>query len=76
MPFRLLERLALRPNQLVHCNTLLAELWDCDSSPEVVRAAVKILRRKLTSAGMDDLAAAIDGSTAHHYGLMLNGWLS
>jgi hypothetical protein len=69
-PFRLMERLARRPDHLVLCETLLDELWDEQSSREVLRAAVKLLRRKLTSAGMEDLAKAIDGSTAHHYGLM------
>ena len=73
MSFRLLERLARRPNYLVLCDVLLEDLWDeHDRSREVLRAAVKVLRRKLVSAGMEDLAKAIDGSTAHHYGLMLN----
>jgi len=74
MAFKLLERLARRPNHLVHCNLLLDELWEPHTSYDAVRSAVKILRRKLRAAGMGDLAKAIDGSTAHHYGLMLNGW--
>jgi DNA-binding response OmpR family regulator len=75
-PFRLMERLARRPNHLVLCDVLLEDLWDEHSSREVLRAAVKMLRRKLTSAGMEDLAEAIDGSTTHHYGLMLNSRFS
>jgi len=71
--FKLLERLARRPNHLVSCEVLLQDVWDGRRSPEAVRSAVKVLRQKLTSAGMDDLAAAIDGSTAHHYRLSLNG---
>lgn len=71
--FRLLERLARRPNQFVPCGVLLDELWDEHTSCEAVRSAVKILRRKLTAAGMKDLAEAIDGSTSHHYALMLAG---
>jgi DNA-binding response OmpR family regulator len=71
LPFRLLERLARRPNHLVHSDTLLQELWDRYSSRESLRSAVKVLRRKLVSAKMRELADAIDGSTAHHYGLML-----
>ena len=70
--FKLLERLARRPNQFVHCETLLEDLWDCHTSREAVRSAVKILRRKLNAAGMKDLAGAIDSSTSHHYGLMLD----
>ena len=69
--FRLLERLARRPNQLISCETLLDELWDRHASRDAVRSTVKILRRKLTAAGMEDLAAAIDGSTCHYYALML-----
>ncbi|MGO9110204.1 MAG: helix-turn-helix domain-containing protein [Thermoguttaceae bacterium] len=73
MPFRLLERLARRPNRFIHCDVLLEELWDEHTSSEAVRSTVKILRRKLTAAGMEDLAEAIDGSTARHYALMLAG---
>ena len=69
--FRLLERLARRPNQFIHYDVLLQDLWDCHTSSEAVRSAVKILRQKLIAAGMEDLAEAIDGSTSHHYALML-----
>lgn len=69
--FRLLERLARRPNQFISCETLLDELWDRHASRDAVRSTVKILRRKLTAAGMEDLAAAIDGSTSHYYALMI-----
>lgn len=72
-PFRLLERLARRPGHLVHCDVLLQELWDCHTSRQAVRSAVKVLRQKLIAAGMEDLAAAIDGRTSHHYGLMPSG---
>jgi len=71
--FRLLERLAHRPGLYLHYDSLLNELWDYHTSPEAVRSAVKILRRKLRAAGMEDLAEAIDGSNSHHYGLKLNG---
>ena len=37
-----------------------------------VHSAVKVLRRKLSAAGMADLAAAIDGSVSRHYALMLD----
>ena len=73
MAFKLLERLARRPNQLVPCYVLLEELWDRYASRDALRSAVKVLRNKLNAAGMGDLAKAIDGSTSHHYGLMLDG---
>ena len=73
LAFRLLERLARWPNQLIHCNVLLHEIWDHYSSRDAVRSTVKVLRRKLSMAGMENLALAIDGSTTHHYGLMLAG---
>jgi len=73
MAFKLLERLARRPNQLVPCDALLEELWDRYASRDAVRSAVKVLRNKLNAAGMGDLAKAIDGSTSHHYGLILDG---
>ena len=73
LAFRLLERLARRPNQLVHCDVLLHELWDRYTSRDAVRSTVKVLRRKLITAGMESLALAIDGSTTRHYGLMLAG---
>ena len=75
MAFRLLGRLASRPNQFISYEVLLdsEKLWDRHTSYEAVRSAVKILRRKLNAAGMEDLADAIDGSTSHHYALMLAG---
>ena len=71
LAFKLLERLARRPNQLIHCDVLLHEIWDHYSSRDAVRSMVKVLRRKLSMAGMENLALAIDGRTTHHYGLML-----
>jgi hypothetical protein len=71
MAYKLLERLARRPNQLIPSDLLLQELWDFHTSRDAVRSAAKVLRKKLSAAGMGDLAEAIDGSTAHHYGLML-----
>jgi DNA-binding response OmpR family regulator len=73
LAFKLLDRLAQRPGLYLHYDKLLSEFWDCHTSPEAVRSTVKILRRKLRAAGMGDLAKAIDGSNAHHYGLKLNG---
>ena len=70
--FKLLERLSRRPNQFVHYEVLLQDVWEAQRSQETVCSAVKVLRRKLASAGLGDLAKAIDGSTAHHYRLSLN----
>ena len=69
--FRLLKRLARRPNLFISYEVLLHDIWDECTSPEAVRSAVKVLRRKLIAAGMEDLAGAIDGSTFHHYALTL-----
>ena len=71
--FRLLEQLARRPNQFISYDVLLdaEKLWDRQTSYEAVRSAVKIIRRKLIAAGMEDLAEAIDGSASHHYALNL-----
>lgn len=75
LPFKLFERLARRPNQLVPCDQLLDDVWQCCRSRDAMRSVVKVLRQKLSQAGMEDLAVAIDGTTARHYGLMLNGRL-
>ena len=75
LPFKFLERLARRPNQLVPCTQLFNEVWQCCRSREAMRSVVKVLRHKLSQAGMEELAGAIDGTTPHHYGLMLNGRL-
>jgi DNA-binding response OmpR family regulator len=71
LPFRLLERLGRRPNQFVHCNQLLDDVWQgCCRSREAIRSVVKVLKQKLVQAGMHGLAASIDGSQPHHYGLI------
>ena len=75
LPFKFFERLARRPNQLLHCDQLLDDVWQCCRSRDAMRSVVKVLRQKLRQAGMEDLARAIDGTTARHYGLMLNGRL-
>jgi hypothetical protein len=33
---------------------------------------VKVLKQKLVQAGMDDLAASINGNQPYHYGLIFN----
>ncbi len=72
LPFRLLDRLARRPNCYVTHDDLLADVWDGGvRSEEAVRSVVKVLRRKLRGAGLGDLADAIDGSAPGRYALKL-----
>jgi len=71
--FRLAQRLARHPNQYVTPDQLLHDVWDGGvKSPETIRSAVRHLRHRLANAGMQDLAAAIQGSGGC-YGLMLDG---
>ena len=70
--FRLLTRLACRPNQFLSYKSLRDGIWDECESDAAVQSAVKVLRRKLNAAGMADLAAVIDGSISRHYALKLD----
>ena len=71
--FRLAQRLARHPNQYVTPDQLLHDVWDGGvKSPETIRSAVRHLRHRLANAGMQDLAAAIQGSGGC-YGLILDG---
>jgi hypothetical protein len=71
--FRLAERLARQPNQYITTDQLLRDVWEGGiKSPETIRSAVRHLRQRLSSAGMQDLAAAIHG-TGGRYGLILDG---
>lgn len=72
MAFRVLERLARRPNEFVATDRLLDELWAGRRTPSTVRSTVWGLRVKLRAAGMDDLAEMIDGRNPGHYGLMIS----
>jgi DNA-binding winged helix-turn-helix (wHTH) protein len=52
---------------------LLHDVWECGvKSPDTIRSAVRNLRKRLSEAGMDELAAKIRG-TGGRYGLMLDG---
>ena len=73
IPFRLMERLARRPNQYVTHERLLDDIWGGPRSKSAIRSAVNNLRSQLNSAGMGDLAKAIDGSNSDRYGLILDG---
>lgn len=69
--FRLLDRLARRPNHYISHAQLLDDVWECMRSRSAIRSAVCELRLRLASAGMQDLAEMIDGSHQGHYGLIL-----
>jgi DNA-binding response OmpR family regulator len=73
LPFRLLGRLARRPNTFVSHEDLLEDVWDgAVRSDDAVRSAVKALRQRLRPAGLGDLADAIDGTVPGHYALRLD----
>ena len=72
LPFWFFERLARRPNQYYSYEQLIEDVWEGQRTFSAIRSVVRVLRRKLVAAGMDDLANAIDGSVSHHYGLMLD----
>ena len=60
--FRLLDRLARRPNQYVTHLDLLHDVWDDEElSTDTIRSVASQLRGKLRAHGMCDLANAIRG---------------
>lgn len=69
--FRLLERLALRPNAYLTYEELFTDVWEGVRSDSAVRAAIKRLRQNLRRLEMPELAEAIDGSVPGHYALKL-----
>ena len=71
LPFKLLCRLAQRPNTYVTYEDLLSEVWHGVRSDSAVRSVAKMLRCKLRQAGLTDLASAIDGTVPGHYSLKL-----
>lgn len=70
LPFRLMERLTQRPNQYISVDRLMQDLWGGPKAPSTIRSAVSDLRLKLVAAGMEGLAAMIDGGNPGHYGLI------
>jgi len=69
---RLFRRLLHARNQFVRHDELLDHVWDGIRSASTIRSAVKVLRKQLRKAGMKDVADAIDGHVAGHYGLMVD----
>lgn len=68
-PFKLLQRLAKRPNAYVTHEDLLEDVWDGRRSDAAIRSAIKRLKQTLRSHGLDELANAIDGSKPGRYRL-------
>ena len=65
--FRLLGRLARRPNQYVTHLDLLHDVWDDeDLETGTIRSMVRHLRRKLRDGGMGGLAHAIRGHNGRY----------
>jgi DNA-binding response OmpR family regulator len=71
LPFRLLRRLARRPDTYVTYEELLSDVWEGSRSEDAVRSVVKTLRKRLRVAGMAELADAVDGSVPGHYAVKL-----
>ena len=72
IPYRLLRRLATRPNHYVPHEQLIEDVWDGPRSASAIGSAVFELRRKLVAGGMAELAGAIDGESSGHYALRMD----
>lgn len=60
--FRMIERLARRPNQFISFDRLIRDVWDGQpKSDEAIRSLVKELRDRLRKSGMRRLASSIRG---------------
>lgn len=67
LAFRLLDRLARRPNQYVTHLDLLQDVWDGDAREiTTIRSTVRHLQSKLRAGGMPELAAAIRGHNGRY----------
>lgn len=71
LPYRILEHLAQHANHYVTHQDLLDEVWGGPRSPSSVRSAINLLRSRLTEAGLEELAGAIDGTNSGHYALLI-----
>lgn len=69
--YRLLLCLCRRPNRFISHQELFDVVWGGPRSESALRSAIADLRKRLTRAGMKDLARAIDGHNFGHYGLRL-----
>jgi DNA-binding response OmpR family regulator len=68
-PFKLLQRLAKRPNVYVTHENLLDDVWDGRRSDAAIRSAIKRLKQTLRRYGLAELAEAIHGSKPGRYRL-------
>jgi DNA-binding response OmpR family regulator len=67
LAFRLLERLARRPNQYVTHLDLLRDVWDDEElETATIRSVVRHLRRRLRDGGMTKLANSIEGHNGRY----------
>jgi len=67
LAYRLLERLARRPNQYVTHLDLLHDVWDDEElATATIRSVVRHLRRRLREGGMTELAEAIKGHNGRY----------
>lgn len=67
LAFRLLRRLARRPNQYVTHLDLLQDVWDGEEREiTTIRSTVRNLQGKLRAGGMGELAAAIRGHNGRY----------
>ena len=65
--YRLLDRLARRPNQYVTHLDLLRDVWDDEElATATIRSVVRHLRRRLRDGGMIELAQAIRGHNGRY----------
>lgn len=69
--FRLIEKLARRPEEYISIDQLLDDLWSAPRSYSTLRSTVCRLKAKLDTAGMRDLSLRIDGRVHGYYALRL-----
>ena len=61
--FILLEYFLRHPHQILSRDQILAQLWELDAEPisNVVAAQIRLLRRKLSTSGVEDLIETVYG---------------
>ena len=65
--FWFFERLSRSPNRYVSHLDLLDDVWRAERTSATIRGVAKRLRDRLTAAGMEELASAINGEVAGYY---------
>ena len=69
--FKLIRRLARRPDRFLTSDTLMEDVWERRCSDTAIRSAIKRLRWALHDAEMSEVAAAIR-ARGKCYGIFLN----